>query len=192
MAGMAVAMVILISVAIYSLSRLSSAPWTSILRTPDIQAAGDVHPLPNFEVISGNKPFTPANLEGHWTLLTFWSYSCPPCIEEMPALNALALNWQGPEFSIVTVNWDQAEDLEAAKRFMQEQQIALPTIYDQDEVMKKAFGVTEYPRHFLISPDKKIVWQALGAYRWNDQAARDQLLKLMEQQSPEADQDPSE
>jgi hypothetical protein len=42
----------------------------------------------------------------------------------------------------------------------------------------------------LISPEKKIVWQAKGAFKWNDAKARDQLMKLMEDES-EAVQDNS-
>jgi hypothetical protein len=55
--------------------------------------------------------------------------------------------------------------------------------------------VSDLPQHFLISPDKKIVWQAKGAFKWNDSKARDQLMKLMEDESekvqdnPKAEQD---
>jgi thiol-disulfide isomerase/thioredoxin len=192
MAFMAIAIFCLLSVAIYSLSRISSTPWTSLLKTPNIQA-GVKQDLPKFEVMTeGKQPINAQYFEEKWTLITFWSFTCAPCMEEMPALNQLALTWQGPEFSVLTVNTDHAEDLDSAKRFLEEQQITLPTVYDQQQVMKNAFGVNEIPRHFLVGPDKKVVWAATGAFRWTEAKARDQLLKLMELQAPESAPDPGE
>ncbi|MBX3022175.1 MAG: TlpA family protein disulfide reductase [Bdellovibrionales bacterium] len=191
MAGMAIAMLCLLGVAIYSLSRLSSGPWTRKLSAPDIQASAHTG-MPTFQLESNGENITPAYFEGKWTLLSFWSYGCPPCLEEMPALNTLALTWSGPEFRVLTVNWDEGEMLDSAKRFLQEHEITLPTIYDPKKILKNAFQVNEFPRHFLIAPDGKIAWQATGAFAWDESHARDQLLKLMELQTPESASDPVE
>lgn len=112
----------------------------------------------------------------------------------MPALNQLALNWQGPEFQIITVNLDreQAEDFETAKKFLTDNEIVLPTALDDGEKLKRAFGVVEIPRHFLVNPKGEIIWSAMGAFAWNSPAARDQLLKLMEMQPQEPDSDSQE
>ncbi|NJL25418.1 MAG: TlpA family protein disulfide reductase [Calothrix sp. SM1_5_4] len=193
MTGAALAMIVLLGVAIFSLSKLANAPWTSALTTPTIQSTFRKD-LPHFEYRDEEKSVTRENFEEKWTLLTFWSITCAPCLEEMPALNQLALSWQGPEFQILTVNFDpeNSDDLENAKNFLADQEIVLPTLFDGKQELKKAFNVTEYPKHFLISPDTKIVWEARGAFKWNDAKARDQLLKLMEQQAPESSQDPAE
>ena len=88
----------------------------------------------------------------------------------MPGLNQLALSWQGPEFQVLTVNVDPegSENLELSKKYLTEAQISLPTHYDSKGQLNKAFGVKEYPRHFLGIPEGKIIWEATGAYRWND------------------------
>jgi hypothetical protein len=112
----------------------------------------------------------------------------------MPSLNALALSWQGEELEVLTVNVDakDSDNFALAKKWLLEEEIELPTIFDRDQVLSKAFAVTEYPRHFLISPEGKIVWDASGAYNWNEPAALEQLLKLTEPQDPEAAPDPVE
>ena len=71
-------------------------------------------------------------------------------------------------------------NFEAAKKFLSEQGIALPTLFDTTGSLKQAFAVSQLPHHFLISPSLKIVWQATGAFKWNEIAARDQLMKVME------------
>ena len=193
MAIFAVAVICLIGVAIFSLSKLQSAPWTSLLSTPNIHSSFRKN-LPQFEHNDGSKSLTPQQFEGKWTLLSFWSYSCPPCIEELPALNSMALNWQGPTIQVFTVNVDEekSENLDLAKRFLSDSEITLPTYYDPKRSLAVAFGVAEYPKHFLVNPDKQIIWEAIGAFKWNDAGTRDQLLKLIEQQAPESDQAPAE
>lgn len=190
MAGMAIAAIALIGVAIYSLSQLNNKVWTSTLTDPI------VHPtlrqnLPQFEYMDEGKglKLTPASFEGHWTLLSFWAHWCAPCLEEMPALNQLTQQWQGPEFEVITVNVDDihSDDYEAAKTFLSEQNIALPTLFDKSGELKKAFGVSDLPQHFLINPEKQIVWQARGAYKWADAKARDQLMKVMEEEVEQED-----
>lgn len=178
------AAIFLIGIIIYSLNQLSAPAWTSSLKDPALNPTLR-QDLPQFEYSHEGKILKAQNFEGKWTLLTFWAYWCGPCLEEMPALNTLGQQWQGPEFEIVTVNLDKPEsdDFESAHKFMTENSIVLPTLFDKAGELKSAFGVQELPQHFLISPDKKIRWKAVGAFRWNEAKARDQLLKLMESET---------
>ncbi len=171
---------VLIGIAIYSLSQLNSTVKSTTLRdlalNPTLR-----QDLPHFEYPDQGKVLTPESFAGHWTLLTFWAHWCAPCLEEMPALNSLGQQWQGKNFEILTVNVDdpKTENAEAARAFLSEQEIALPTVFDSAGILKRAFAVDELPRHFLISPKKKIVWEARGAFRWNDTSARDRLMAVM-------------
>jgi cytochrome oxidase Cu insertion factor (SCO1/SenC/PrrC family) len=194
MAGMAIAMLLLLCGAIYSLSNLTSAPWTRPLKTPKI-AVEAARPVPAFDLTDdAGKHWSPASLEGKWTLVTFWSFGCAPCMVELPGMNQFVLNWQGPEFEVLTINTDEekTENLEQAKLFLQEQQIVLPTIFDTHGQIRQAFDVTEYPRHFMVNPRGEIIWAASGAFAWNDPKTKDQILKLMERDSPTTRPDPAE
>lgn len=185
MAVVAVVLILLFSLAIYSLSKTTSQPWVQPLKAPQIQSTLHLQ-LPQFEFSIGKTSFKPENFKGHWTLLSFWSVTSPLCIAELPALDRLQQNWQGPDFQIITVNADHnIEDLESSKHFLEENQISLQTVFDKESRLKNAFNVSEFPKHFLIDPDATIVWEAHGAYRWNDGTTRDQLLRLMEQRNEE-------
>lgn len=181
MAVMALIAMGLIGVAIYSLSQLNTTVWTSSLTDPVVDPTLQQN-LPAFQYSVDGKTLTAQNFEGRWTLLSFWAHWCGPCLEELPALNQLSQQWQGPQFEVVTVNVDEAksDEYEAAKRFLAEQDIALPTLFDKTGDLKKAFAVTDLPQHFLINPQAKIVWKARGAFKWNDSKTRDQLMKVME------------
>lgn len=190
MAGVAIAIFVLLSIAIFSFSKMHTLPWTSSLRDPsiEVQNGKDLPSWPAMEALA------PEQFHGKWTLLTFWSVTCPPCLLEMPAMNQLVMTWQGPEFQILTVNVDRETppDFEAAKKFLLDEAISLPTVFDQNGVLKNAFNVHEYPKHFLMNGEGKVIWEAIGGYAWNSPAARDQLLKLMEKQTPEPTPEPEE
>jgi thiol-disulfide isomerase/thioredoxin len=193
MALFALAILGLLSLAIYSLSRMEATPWTSPLAELRIQDTFRKN-LPQFEYTDGEKRLTPQNFEGKWTLLSFWSYSCPPCLEEMPSLNQLSLGWSGPELEVITVNVDEekTENFEQAKAFLQDQEIVLPTLFDKNKVLTKAFAVEVFPKHFLVNPKAEVVWEGQGSYQWDSAESRDQLLKLIERQTPETNPDPGE
>jgi len=184
MAGMALVVMLLMGIAIYSLSQISSPGKTSSLTDLDLNPSLRQE-LPHFEYLDQGKVLKPESFSGHWTLLTFWAHWCHPCLEEMPALNALSQQWQGKNFEILTVNVDEPtpEDQEAARTFLSQHEIALPTVYDRKGLLRKAFVVSDLPRHFLISPNLKIVWQARGAFRWDDSSARDQLMRAMAEEA---------
>jgi thiol-disulfide isomerase/thioredoxin len=193
MAIFAVAIILLLTVAIYSLSKMETAPWASPLAELRIQDTFRKN-LPQFEYMDGNNKLTPQNFQGKWTLLSFWSYSCPPCLAEMPSLNQMALNWSGPELAVVTVNVDDenSENFELAKSFLQDEGIVLPTIFDKQKILTNAFAVQVYPKHFLINPKGEMIWEAQGSYDWDSSQSRDNLVKLIEQQTPETVQDLAE
>lgn len=190
MAAVAIAILVLLSVAIFSLSRMQTLPWASGLRRPEFSTTLR-KPLPE---IQGVELLSQANLSGKWTLISFWSVTCEPCLRELPSMDQFLINWQGPEFQIVTVNVDRerAEDFDAARKFLMLSDISLPAVFDTGERLKKAFAVTEYPKHFLVNPAGQIVWEAVGAYAWNEASVRDQLLKLTEQEVPQKDSSLSE
>lgn len=140
--------------------------------------------MPQFEWSNGASRLKSSDFLGGWTLLSFWSYTCAPCLEEMPDLDQFTENWSGPEMSLVTINEDAAnpEMSEAIQQFLADNEIQLPVDYDPDGRLKTIFGVTEIPHHFLISPSGDIVWQARGAFDWQSPESAKSLLTFMERE----------
>jgi thiol-disulfide isomerase/thioredoxin len=185
MAGVAVAVIILLGGAIYSLSRFESTRAVVTLKDPGLQISNRRN-LPQFEYTADEKTLSPQTLVGKWTLISFWAAWCQPCLDELPSLNQLGQNWQGPEFQVITINTDEpgSENFEVARDFITANEIELPTYFDKDGKLKKAFEVEAVPRHFLVNPKGEIVWEGQGAFTWNDEKTRGQLLKVMEMEKP--------
>jgi len=145
--------------------------------------------LPHFEYQNGDTHLKSADLQGSWTLLSFWSMSCPPCLKEMPDLDQFNEDWSGPELSIKTVNEDTADMSETIRQFLADNDIQLAVYYDVNGEMKNAFDVHEFPRHFLISPKGEIVWTEKGAFNWTSPESQKSLLAIMEREGTPIDGD---
>lgn len=179
------------ALAVYSISRMSSLPWTPPLRHLNIQSSERTD-LPQIDHPEFQRFLQTAKAEGKWTLLSFWSVTCPPCLQELPSLNAMAESWQGPGLQVMTVNGDQPEDVESARSFLLQEQISIPSIFDPKYRIKEGFKIEVFPTHFLIDPEQKIVWREIGAFDWNSQSSRDQIIKLMERQAQGTPAEPDE
>ncbi|MDR0363539.1 MAG: peroxiredoxin family protein [Bacteroidales bacterium] len=103
------------------------------------------------------------NIKG-WILLDIWMRGCFPCFELM---KDVALNQQDFEkrgITIVSLN-SHEQPSNYLKTFCEKMEIDISTLYffkKTDDVMIFQKQIKVFPSIFLISPDKKVVWQTTG------------------------------
>ena len=116
------------------------------------------------EIVNFENSYTKLNDIKGWILLDVWYRSCYPCFEMM---KEIALNQQ--EFvkrSITTVSLNSYEQpSDYLKAFCKKMKIDISDLYffknpDDITTFKKQLKI--FPSIFLISPNKEIVWQAVG------------------------------
>jgi thiol-disulfide isomerase/thioredoxin len=185
----AVGALVLIGAVIYTFAHLPVGTTVPADTFPTITVTAPYRQkVPHFEWRSGDAHLKSSDLQGSWTLLSFWSMTCAPCLKEMPDLDQFNEDWSGPELSIVTVNEDTAEMSDTIRQFVSENEIQLPVYYDVKGEIKEAFAVHEFPRHFLISPKGEIVWTEKGAFNWTDPESQKSLLAIMEREGTPPDE----
>jgi peroxiredoxin len=94
------------------------------------------------------------DLDGKPVVLNFWGTFCPPCTEEMPALQKQADRWASEGVSVIGMNL--AENAVTVNSFLTQYGIRFPIYMDADETVRKAYGVHQYPTTFFIKPDGRI------------------------------------
>jgi thiol-disulfide isomerase/thioredoxin len=128
--------------------------------------------VPDFELAdrAGTKVKFSSFLGGKPVVLNFWTKTCKPCLEEMPALQELAgiLKKEGVE--VVTVCTD--EGYEAVKDtlqvVLQGQKPAFTVLYDpESEVVADVFGTDLFPETWLIDGKGVIRARIDGARNWS-------------------------
>lgn len=95
-----------------------------------------------------------AKYRGKVLLLDFWATWCPPCVAEMPNLQAAYNKYRAQGFEIVGVSLDR--DRAALQSFVESRKIAWPQIFDDKGAISKTYGVQAIPFALLIGRDGKI------------------------------------
>lgn len=160
----------------------------SVLILPATAAAGRVskgtapeigYSAPNFELTDLNGSEVEfASHRGKVILLNFWATWCGPCRIELPGVQALADDYRGRGFEVITVAGDSA-GAEKVGPFVEEMGLTLLTLIDADGNVADMYRVRGLPMTFLIDKNGVIVNILLGYFDWNEKQYRDLVDTLL-------------
>ena len=103
---------------------------------------------------------------GKVVLLNLWATWCPPCIREMPDLNALQKDFSGRGFVVVPVASGKQGREDAAEFLRARKLDALKTYYDPRSLFLRAFDLETLPTTFLIDRNGRMRGGVLGMTDW--------------------------
>lgn len=114
-----------------------------------------------FTLLDGKK-ITLGDLRGRPVLISFWSITCPPCVEEIPDLSRLYHEWHAKGFDLIAVAMPYDPPLQV-QDFVKQRGLSYPVALDVQGKTSKAFGgVSNVPTAFLIAPDGATEWSYTG------------------------------
>lgn len=106
-----------------------------------------------------------ADFRGKVVLLNIWATWCPPCVEEMPSMEALYQKLKAEGFEILAVSVD-VSGAEAVRPFMEKHRLNFPALTDTDGTVKSLYQTTGVPESFIIDKDGVIVEKVIGPRDW--------------------------
>ncbi len=107
--------------------------------------------------VSG-KPLNLAAYKGKWVLVNFWATWCPPCLEEIPDLEALYK--EGKLVVIgVAMNYKNASEV---LDFARKKGITYPVVLGNEDTASQFGDLDSLPTSFLYSPDGKLAGEHAG------------------------------
>ena len=124
---------------------------------------------------------TLTDYRGQVVLINFWTTWCPPCIEEMPALQRLKQRMTDRPFQILAVNVKEPKKLsvEFLRRFAADFTVLL----DPEGTTVRRWRVYVFPASFLIDPNGRIRFAYHGALEWD----KGEALRTIERLMPDGD-----
>jgi thiol-disulfide isomerase/thioredoxin len=112
---------------------------------------------------------------GRVVLVNLWATWCPPCIAEMPALDALEARLGGGDFQVVAVSLDRGGEA-AVRQWFARTGIGHLAIFNADPAhLPNAL----LPTSLLLDREGKVAWQGLGARAWDKSDAVSEVEKLI-------------
>ncbi|MEJ2018436.1 MAG: TlpA disulfide reductase family protein [Maritimibacter sp.] len=112
-----------------------------------------------------------ADYQGKVVLLNFWSVSCVPCREEMPALNALERDLGGDDFAVVPIAFGYNHPA-GLNRFLERYEIdALPILLDPKRAVSSMMGVIAPPVTMLLDRNGNEIGRLIGGADWSSPEA---------------------
>ena len=125
---------------------------------------GQPAPALRLENIDG-EAFDLADSRGHWVFVHFWATWCGPCRREMPTIQQLISRLQDTNLEIVMVNTAETED-EVFSFLGIVAPDAVPLL-DTDGLVTEAWQPRGLPATFLVDPEGRLRYLALGGREWD-------------------------
>jgi cytochrome c biogenesis protein CcmG, thiol:disulfide interchange protein DsbE len=125
--------------------------------------AGD--PAPAFAAsMPGGDTVSLGALRGDPVLLNVWATWCPPCREEMPALQVLHETYGPRGLRVIGVSVDSRGAESAIRSFTADHGITFTILHDPAEAVSRQFRINGVPETFLIDADGRIAHRWIGAF----------------------------
>lgn len=112
-------------------------------------------PAPDFALFDlDGETVSLGDLRGKVVLINFWTTWCPPCREEMPALQAAFERLGGEGFVVLGLNWTQVDDVDDVRAFVETLGLTFPILLDSDgSVSEDLYQVLGLPTSVLVGRD---------------------------------------
>ena len=106
---------------------------------------------------------------GKVVLVNFWATWCPPCLEEMPAMERLWRRHKDAGFVLVAISLDT--DSRKVPPFVSARRFSFPVALDPKMAIAEKYGVRALPSSFVLDREGTVTGIALGPRAWDDGAA---------------------
>ena len=132
-------------------------------------------PAPDFNLMGmDGETHTLEDLKGKFVLVNFWATWCNPCKVEMPLLEKLHQTLKSEKFTVLGLHVGPGpENIEEFKKLMP---ISFPIYVDMD--LEVNWGVPGLPTTFLMNPEGKLIYRAVGKREF----ASDEMVNFLKSQ----------
>jgi len=114
----------------------------------------------------GGKVVKLSDYKGRVVMLNFWASWCPPCREEMPAMQKLHQLMAKEPFAIVAVNIERGGS-EKIRDFIGKNRLTFKVLLNGDELASR-LSIRSIPTTYLIDKKGEVVTKIIGARDWAD------------------------
>lgn len=132
---------------------------------------------------SAGSDYTFEDFRGKVVVFNLWATWCPPCIREMPDLNALQIDYAERDLVVVPVASGQQGREEPAEFLQKRDLLALKTYYDPGSSFLRVFDLETLPTTFVIDRKGRMRGGVIGMADWHSDRAKAVVEALLNEPS---------
>ncbi len=152
-----------------SLAALVVAFAASAQQLPDVQVENAEGRKISIRSLVGQKPL----------IISYWSITCKPCIQELNAINDQIEDWrEEADFEVVAVSVDDVRMKARAKAMATSKGWDFTCVYDANQDLKRAMNVSLTPQSFVIDKQGNIVYSHSGYTPGSEQELLEKVIEL--------------
>ncbi len=145
-----------------------------------IFASADREPAEKFSLnnLTGEQ-VTLDDFQGRVLLVNFWATWCPPCVHELPSMQALKDHFSDESFEVLALNMgERGKDIE---NFLKSfgTKLDFPILLNADLNVAKTWKVRAMPTSLFIDKDGNIAEVHIGPRDWNSETVQQQVASLL-------------
>jgi cytochrome c biogenesis protein CcmG/thiol:disulfide interchange protein DsbE len=122
-----------------------------------------------------------SDFRGKVVLVHFWATWCPPCVEELPALDALFRAVANKEVKVLAVSLDEG-GADAVAAFLKRHALTLPVLLDPERTVAGLYGTFKLPETYIVDRRGVVRYKAIGPRDWGDPAMKKIVQGLLDEQ----------
>ena len=119
-----------------------------------------------------------SDYRGKVVIINFWTTWCPPCREELPSMNRAWHTIEKEGIAMLAINMGEDED--TIFIFSADYPTDFPVLMDQSGEVIGQWPVKGLPTTYVIAPDGRIAYRAIGSREWDDAGLLDKVRALQQ------------
>ena len=117
-----------------------------------------------------------SDYRGRPVLINFWATWCPPCRDEIPSMNRAWGKIAKENIAMLAINVGEDEDTIFV--FTADYPADFPILLDADGEVIGQWPVKGLPTTYIVDPEGRIAYRAIGGREWDDEQLLDTLRAL--------------
>lgn len=121
-----------------------------------------------------------SDFRGNIVFINFWATWCPPCLQEMPYMEALNQKLKAKSFTMVAVSVDRSWSDIVSFFSNQGRQPSFLVLLDAEKLVSAGYGSTMYPETYVIDRKGRLLKKYIGAVDWLEPRILEEFDRFIE------------
>jgi cytochrome c biogenesis protein CcmG/thiol:disulfide interchange protein DsbE len=133
---------------------------------------------PDFSITTDNgRTISASNFGGRLLVLNFWATWCPPCIQEMPSLDAFQKRFANSGVVVLGISVDKDE--KAYRGFLRRANVSFQTARDPENNINADYGTFKYPETYVLDQRRNVLRKFIGPEDWASERMINDIKSLL-------------